>query len=150
MDRGAWQATIHGVAKSWIQLSNWAHIHMESTQNNKYLSELLIIPFHNSIQLYPSIAMSLLSRLVMSDSLWPHGLQHARLTCLSLSPGACSNSCLLSHDAIQPSQPLLSFSPPAFNLYQHHSLFKWVGSSHQMAKGLEPASASVLPMNIQN
>ena len=25
MDRGAWQATVHGVAKSWTQLSNWAH-----------------------------------------------------------------------------------------------------------------------------
>ena len=32
----------------------------------------------------------------MSDSLWPHGLQHARFTCPSPSPGICSNSCLLS------------------------------------------------------
>ena len=31
----------------------------------------------------------------MSDSLWPHGLQHTRLSCLSLSPRACSNSCPL-------------------------------------------------------
>ena len=29
----------------------------------------------------------------MSYSLWPHGLQHARLPCPSLTPGACSNSC---------------------------------------------------------
>ena len=62
--------------------------------------------------LYPSTAMSLFSHLVMSNSLWPHGLQHARLTCLSLSPGACSNLCPLSHDSIQPSQPLWSLSPP--------------------------------------
>ena len=33
---------------------------------------------------------------VMSDSLWPHGLQHARLPCPSLSPGVCLNSCPLS------------------------------------------------------
>jgi len=33
---------------------------------------------------------------VMLDSLWPHGLQHARLPCLSPSLGACSNSCPLS------------------------------------------------------
>ena len=33
---------------------------------------------------------------VMSDSLWPHGLQHTRLPCLSPSPRACSNSCPLS------------------------------------------------------
>ena len=32
----------------------------------------------------------------MSDSLWPQGLQHARLLCSPLSPGVCSDSCLLS------------------------------------------------------
>ena len=32
----------------------------------------------------------------MSDSLWPHGLQHARIPCLSLPPRVCSNSCPLS------------------------------------------------------
>ena len=40
-------------------------------------------------------------------------------------------------DAIQPSHPLLSPSPPAFNLAQHQHLFKWVSSSHQVAKILE-------------
>ena len=40
-------------------------------------------------------------------------------------------------DAIQPSHPMLSPSPPAFSLSQHQSLFKWVSSLHQMAKGLE-------------
>ena len=40
-------------------------------------------------------------------------------------------------DAIQPSHPLLSLSPPAFNLSQHHGLFQWVSSSCQVAKVLE-------------
>ena len=40
-------------------------------------------------------------------------------------------------DAIQPSHPLLSPSPPAFNLSQHQSLFKWISSLHQVAKVLE-------------
>ena len=40
-------------------------------------------------------------------------------------------------DAIQPSHPLSSSFPPAFNLSQHQGLFQWVSSSHQMAKGLE-------------
>ena len=40
-------------------------------------------------------------------------------------------------DAIQPSHPLSSPSPPAFNLYQHQGLFQWVHSSHQVAKVLE-------------
>ena len=40
-------------------------------------------------------------------------------------------------DAIQPSHPLLSPSPPAFSLSQHQGLFQWVSSSHQVAKVLE-------------
>ena len=40
-------------------------------------------------------------------------------------------------DAIQPSHPLLSSSPPALNLYQYQGLFQWVGSLHQVVKGLE-------------
>ena len=40
-------------------------------------------------------------------------------------------------DAIQPSHPLLSPSPPAFNLSKHQVLFKWVSFSHQVAKLME-------------
>ena len=40
-------------------------------------------------------------------------------------------------DAIQPSHPLSSPSPPAFNISQHQGLFQWVSSSHQVAKVLE-------------
>ena len=40
-------------------------------------------------------------------------------------------------DAIQPSHPLLSPSPPTFNLSHHQSLFQWVSSSHQVARVLE-------------
>ena len=40
-------------------------------------------------------------------------------------------------DAIQPSHPLSSPFPPAFNLSQHQGLFKWVSSSHQVAKVLK-------------
>ena len=51
------------------------------------------------------------SRLVMSKSLWPHGLQHARLPCPSLSLRVCSNSCpsswwchlILCHPLLLPS-----------------------------------------------
>ena len=53
-----------------------------------------------------------------------------------------SRSLLKTHvhwvgDAIQPSHPLSSPSPPALNLSQHQCLFKWVSSSHQVAKVLE-------------
>ena len=40
-------------------------------------------------------------------------------------------------NAIQPSHPLSSPSPPTFNLSQHQGLFKWVSSSHEVAKVLE-------------
>ena len=40
-------------------------------------------------------------------------------------------------DAIQPSHPLLSPSPPALNLSQHQGLFQWINSSHKVAKVLE-------------
>ena len=40
-------------------------------------------------------------------------------------------------DAIQPSHPLLPFSPSALNLSQRHGLFQWIGYSHQTAKVLE-------------
>ena len=40
-------------------------------------------------------------------------------------------------DTIQPSHPLSSRSPPAFNLSQHQGLYQWVSSLHQVAKVLE-------------
>ena len=51
-------------------------------------------------------------------------------------------------DAIQPSHPLSSPSPPALNLSQHQGLFKGVSSSHQVAKVLE-FSFSISPSNKQ-
>ena len=54
-------------------------------------------------------------------------------------------------DAIQPSHPLSSPSPPALNLSQHQSLFQWVSSLHQVAKVLEfQLQHQVLPMNTQD
>ena len=90
------------------------------------------------------------SRSVMSDSLWPHGLQHARLPCPSPTPGAYSDSCPLSrwcHPTISSSVVPFSSCPQSF---QHQGLFKWASSSHQVASVGVSASASVLPMNIQD
>ena len=77
------------------------------------------------------------SRSVMSDSLWPHGLQHARLPCPSPTPRACSDSCPLSrwcYPTISSSVVPFSSCPQSF---QHQDLFQWVSSSHQVAKVLE-------------
>ena len=81
--------------------------------------------------------MLLFSHQVLSDPLLPHGLQHARLPCPSLSPGVCSNSCPLSqwcYLIISSSATLFSFP---LNLAQHQGLFQWVRSSHQLSKVLE-------------
>ena len=68
---------------------------------------------HHSIQhIVLCRAHLLLSCSVVSDSLQPHGLQHTKLPCPSLSPGVCSNSYPLDvGDAMQPSHPLLPTSP---------------------------------------
>ena len=92
---------------------------------------------------------SQLSCSVMSDSLWPNGLQHARLLCSSPTPGACSNSCLLSRwcyttisSSVIPFSCLQSF--PASEPFPMSQFFASGGQSIGVS-----TSASVLPMNIQ-
>ena len=70
----------------------------------------------------------------MSDSLWPHGLQHTSFPVHHQLSELAQTDVHWVSDAIQPSHPLLSPSPPAFNLSQHQGLFKWVSSSHKVAK----------------
>ena len=77
------------------------------------------------------------SRSVMSDSLRPPESQHAWSPCPSPTPEFTQTHVHWVGDAIQPSHPLSSPSPPAPNPSQHQGLFKWVNSSHQVAKVLE-------------
>ena len=67
----------------------------------------------------------------MSDSLWPHGLQHARLLCPSPSPRACSNLCQLScwcHPAISfstiPSSYCLQSFPVSGRVFSNESVLR--------------------------
>ena len=89
---------------------------------------------NNQIWLSNLISSVQFSSSVVSDSLRPHELQHARPPCPSPSPRFHVHHV---NDAIQPSHPLLSPSPPALNLSQHQGLFQWVSSLHQVAKVLE-------------
>ena len=97
-----------------------------------------------------SHSVLLFSCQLCSDSLWTHGLQHARLPCPSPFPRACSNSYIhWVTDAIQLAHPLSSLSPPAFSLSQHQSFpMSQLFASGGQSIGAS-ASASVLPMNIQ-
>ena len=74
---------------------------------------------------------------VMSNSLRPHGLQHTGLPVHYQLPEFAQTHGHRVSDAIQPSHPLSSPSPPALNLSHHQGLFQWVSSSHQVAKVLE-------------
>ena len=77
------------------------------------------------------------SHSVVSDSLRPNSLQHARPPCPSPTPGACSNSCPSSQWCHPTSSPSVVPFSSAFNLSQHQGLFQGVSSSHQLAKVLE-------------
>ena len=81
----------------------------------------------------------------MLDSLQPHGLQHARLLCPSLSPRICSNSCPLS----QWFYPLPPPSPFAFNLSRHQSLFQWVSWAVCIRWPKYWSFSIIFPMNIR-
>ena len=97
------------------------------------------------------VQFSSVQSLVVSDSFWPHGLQHTRLPCPSLTPGVYSNSCPLSwwcyptisSSAIPFSSHLPSF--PASRSFPVSQLFTSGGQSNGVS-----ASTSVLPMNIQD
>ena len=77
------------------------------------------------------------SRSVVSNSLQPHELQHAKLPCPSPTPGTCSDS-YPSNQWCHPtaSSSVIPFSSCLQSL-QHQGLFQWVSSSHQVAKVLE-------------
>ena len=94
------------------------------------------------------LGLLLFSRYVMSNSLWPHELQHSRLPFPSLFPGVCPNSCPLSqwyHPSISSSViPFSSYlqSFPASGSF----LMSWLFASGGRSIGV---SASVLAVNIQ-
>ena len=64
------------------------------------------------------------SHSVMSNSLQPRRLQHARHPCPSPTPEGTQTHVHTVSDAIHPSHPLPSTSPPALNPSQHQGLFK--------------------------
>ena len=90
----------------------------------------------SQLTLIPNLCVCVFIHWVVSNSLWPHALQHARFSCPSLSPGVAQIHVHWLSDAIQSFHPLLPPSPPALNHSQHQGLFQWVGSSHQVAKVL--------------
>ena len=110
---------------------------------NSHFCSLIFIWHTFPEETLPSYLLLLFIHSVVSSSLQPHGLQHTRLPCPSLSPGVCSNSCSLSwwcHLTIS------SSCPRSFPEWGSLSV-SWFFESGDQSIG---ASASVLPMNIQD
>ena len=113
----------------------WDQHHIDTEAIQKYVWNLSSVQFSSS---------------VMSDSLWPHGLQHTRLPCPSPTPEACSNTCPSSrwcHPIISSSvSPFSSWlqSFPASGSFPMSQFFTPGGQSIGAS-----ASVSVLPMSIQ-
>ena len=87
-----------------------------------------------------SVQFSLFSHSVMSNSLWPHGLQHTRLPCLSPTPRVCSNSCPLSrwcHPTISSSDVPFSSCPRSFPTSASFLMSRFFTSGDQSFGGRE-------------
>ena len=93
----------------------------------------------------------LFNHSVVSNSLWPYGLQHTRFPCSSPSPGACSNPCPLN----QWCHPTMSSSVIPFssclNSFQASGSFLMSQLFTSSGRSIrDSASVSVPPVNIQN
>ena len=105
--------------------------------------------YQEALQLMNSLQFSSVTQLCLT--LQPHGLQHARLPCLSPTPGACSNSCPSSwwcHQTISSSVVPFSSCLQSFSASGSFPMSQFFASGGQTI-GVS-ASASVLPMNIQD
>ena len=141
MDREAWCAAIHGVAKGWTRLRDWTELNWtENVPGQVSLwNDPRNIRIRSSQKIFTGIWMSLHLFVVVQPfslawlfaTLWTLGFP-----VLHHLPEFAQTYVHWVGDVIQPSHPL-SFPSPAFNLSQFQGLFKWVSSLHQVAKVLE-------------
>ena len=90
--------------------------------------------WQNSASIHDFVVVQSLSCLPVSD---PMNCSSPGFPVLLYLPEFAQIHVYWVSDAIRSSHSLSSPSPPALNLSQHHGLFQWVGSSHQVAKVLE-------------
>ena len=161
-DRGAWYATVHEVAKSLLQISDWTRATTATLEGinsvlawcSAYTRNILTLALKvfNDHSLVNSTISTIqfssvqFSHSVVSDSLWPHESQHARPPCPSPTPRVHSDSRPSSqwcHPAISSSvDPFFSClqSLPASESFPMSQLFTWGGQSTGVS-----ALASFLP-----
>ena len=136
-----------GVSRCKLLYIGWINnkVLLYSTRN--YIKYFVIN--HNGKE-YEKVSVQF-SCLVVSNSLWPHGLSMPGFTAHHQFPALAQTHFHRVSDAIQPSHPLSSPSPPAFSLFQHQGLFLWASAFQICGQSIGvSASASVLPMNMQD
>ena len=115
VDRGAWQATAHGLAKSWTRLSNsawqssvcevgnwctgqhwacslvpWGELSGKERLRRGGICTQIANSLCCAVKDNTTLWSNCCSLAKLSLTLWPHGPQHASLPCPPLSPGVCS------------------------------------------------------------
>ena len=102
--------TVQGTLFSFLWWTKWDRSPKEKDYIYIYVIHFILQP-KLTHQCKATTVVQSVSQSVVSDSLQPHGLHHARLPCPSASPGACWNSCPLS----QWCHPTISFSVVPFS-----------------------------------
>ena len=110
MDSQTWRATAQRVGHNWSDFSMMHGLPGKSLTSVQF------------------------SCSVLSDSLWPHDCSMPGFPVHHQLPELAQTHVHRVSDAIQPSSPQVSPSPPTFSLSQHQGLFQWVSSLHQVAK----------------
>ena len=135
--------------KQWQTLFSWAAKSTQTVSAAMKLKRRLLLGRKSYDK--PQFSSVQFSRSVVSDSLWPHGPQHARPPCPSPTPRVYSNSCPLSrwyHPTISSSVIPFSSCLQSFPASGSFTVSQFFTSGGQCI-GVS-ASASVLPMNIQD
>ena len=133
-ERGVWQATVHSISKTWTQLSDSTNTRKSSIQQQTKKKERnkkrksIIQNKNTQFSSVSQFCSTLCNPMGWSMPGFP--VFHSFLEMAQTHVHQVS-------DAIQPSHPLSSPSPPAINLSQHQGLFQRVSSSYQVAKVLE-------------
>ena len=133
MDREAWRAAFHWVTKSKRRLSDWTELNWKPPFIMLLnCRENMLTVWRGDFLLCDYLSSFSCVRLFVT----PWTAAHQVSLSITNSPKLAQTQVHLVSDAIQPSHPLLSPSPPAFNLPQHQGLLQGVSSLHQVAKVL--------------
>ena len=138
MDREAWRAAVHGVTKSRTWLSDWTELMISEAEHVfMYLLTICVSCLEKCLfRSFSSVQFS--SAAQPSPTVYdPMNRSTPGFPVHHQLPEFTQTHVHRVSDAIQPSHPLSSPSPPAPNPSHHQNLFQWVNSLHEVAKVLE-------------